>query len=108
MRTVLDDTEIEQIKSAPGVMNVYRSYARGLRQIGDGFMAKCPMHPDDTASFHLSRKNGTLVWFYHGACQRGGSVIDLVMECDHLTNGQAIQKIKQELSWEGQTRVDGH
>lgn len=50
------------------------------------FMAKCPFHPDKTASMYL--KNN----FYHCfGCQANGDTIDFVMKSKNLTFPEAVR-----------------
>ena len=52
------------------------------------YFAKCPFHPDKTASMYL--KNN----FYHCfGCQEHGDVIDFIMKTENLTFKQAVEQL---------------
>lgn len=92
-----DDLEISKLKNHPGVLELYLSRAR-FKKNGGQYEGFCPFHNDrQTPSCKLNDKTGRWLWFCFGKCQRGGSVVDFVMEHDHLAEGEAIKTIRQEL-----------
>jgi CHC2 zinc finger len=95
--TVLEfEHDTEELKDHPGVLGLYLSRAR-FKKNGKGWETNCPFHPDKTPSCKLYLDHGRWLWRCFGACQRGGSIIDFVMESDHLGLGNAIRKTKAEL-----------
>lgn len=99
------DLELEELKNHPGVLGLYQSRAK-FKKNGREWEAFCPFHGDiKTPSCKLYLDHGRWLWRCFGACQRGGSIIDFVMESDHLDLGNAIRKIKEELVWDGQPEL---
>src|SRR5260370_29683723 len=89
--------DIEELKDHRGVLALYQSRAR-FKKNGREWTAFCPNHSDrDTRSLTINQKDGRLLWHCFGACQRGGSIVDFVMACDHLQEGAALQTVKREL-----------
>src|SRR6266446_6691946 len=97
--TVLEyEHDTESLKDHRGVLGLYLSRAR-FKKRGKEYEAFCPLHSDrETPSCKLNQKNGRWLWHCFGACQRGGSIVDFVAAFDHLTDGDAIRRIRQELS----------
>lgn len=53
--------------------------------------AKCPFHDDKTASLHVYPKDNRFHCF--GACNQGGSVIDLYIKLNNCTFKEAVHKL---------------
>lgn len=54
---------------------------------------RCPIHNERTPSFRVYKDQNS--WYCYGACQKGGSVIDLYMEindCDFVTACKALSQ----------------
>jgi hypothetical protein len=95
--TVLEfEHDTEELKDHPGVLGLYQSRAR-FKKNGKEWETNCPFHHEKTPSCKLYLDHGRWLWRCFGACQRGGSIIDFVMESDHLGLGNAIRKTKAEL-----------
>ena len=66
-----------------------------LTKRGTRMWACCPFHKEDTASFSVNLAND--LWYCHG-CQKGGNVINFVMEYENLPYPMAVKKLlKDEL-----------
>jgi DNA primase len=95
MNAVDDEVSLESLKNHSGVLRLY--LRRGnFKKNGQEYVTNCPFHLDKTPSCKLNCKTGGWLFFCHG-CQSGGSIIDFVMQSDHLDLGAAIQTIKKEL-----------
>ena len=53
-------------------------------------MARCPLHNENTASFHI-RKNNTFVCY---GCNEYGDVLDLYQKIHHASFLEAVRKLK--------------
>jgi len=102
MPAILDDTlTLDQLKDDPRVLEVYQARARFGNNGKYELAARCPLHSEDTASCTLSQDRSRWLWYCFG-CGHGGSIVDFIMQCDHLLEGAAIQKLKQELGHDGE------
>lgn len=68
--------------------------ALGLNPDAHGF-CKCPIHGEKTGSMKLYP--GNRGWYCFG-CHTGGSVIDLVMECNGMTLHSAVEYLNDEFN----------
>jgi hypothetical protein len=98
------DISTDEIKDHPGVLRIYLSRAK-FKKNGREYETTCPFHNEKTPSCKINQKNGRWLWFCHG-CQRGGSIIDFVMELDHVEENSAIADLKQELGLAGPGRSE--
>ncbi len=57
------------------IVTVVEKYTK-LRRAGSELFGLCPLHVEQTASFHVSPAKNA--WFCHGACARGGGVRDFL------------------------------
>ncbi|MEM8849274.1 MAG: CHC2 zinc finger domain-containing protein [Pseudomonadota bacterium] len=58
--------------------------------------APCPLHAEDTASFHLTEKGGVGGVFHCFGCHAKGSVIDFIMARDGLSFPEATRALASE------------
>jgi 5S rRNA maturation endonuclease (ribonuclease M5)/KaiC/GvpD/RAD55 family RecA-like ATPase len=58
--------------------------------------ALCPFHKDTYPSFSISKKAGQWLWHCFG-CDKGGSIIDFIMEHEHINVSEAIRRLESEL-----------
>lgn len=42
----------------------------GAKRTGNGWMARCPAHPDKMPSLHLTENDEKLLWHCHGGCSQ--------------------------------------
>ena len=62
-----------------------------LRPAGAGSLkGLCPFHDERSPSFHVTPSRGL---YYCFGCGEGGDVVDFLMKHDHLTFGEAIEKL---------------
>jgi len=78
---------IDEVKSRIDIVDLVGAYVP-LQRAGRNFRATCPFHTERTPSFYVSPERQT--WHCFGACARGGSVIDWVMQAEHVSFRQAI------------------
>jgi len=87
----IPDEQIEQLKKNVSILHVCSARGIELKPHGSGdYAGKCPFHEEDEPSFIVTpRKN---LWHCMG-CDKGGSVIDLVMELDGITFREAVDQL---------------
>lgn len=68
----------ELIKERLSIADVVSSYLK-LERAGKNFKARCPFHPEKTASFFVSPDRGTYHCF---GCHRGGDIFSFVEEME--------------------------
>ena len=66
-------------------------------------MAKCPWHPDKTPSLKISIHDGRWTWRCF-ACDIGGSIVDLLMKSEKISEKAAIKKLLNEYGDKGGIR----
>ena len=83
--------QIDQLKRNVSILHICADRGIELKKHGTSdYVGKCPFHEDDKPSFVVTpHKN---LWHCMG-CDKGGSVIDLVMELDGLDFKQAVDKL---------------
>jgi len=86
----------EELKSDPKCLDLYKELVF-LKKEGDKFVGRCPLHVEKTGSFIVNYKDGKWLWRCFGACNLGGSLIDLVQKMDNCSTGEAIKKIREKL-----------
>lgn len=77
--------EIKRIKASVTVDAVLARYGVATRKAATGRVAACPIHGASAKSRAFTISKDGHAWYCFGACQRGGSVVDLVMaieKCD--------------------------
>ncbi len=87
----IPDEQIEQLKKNVSILHVCSARGIELKPHGSGdYAGNCPFHDEDEPSFIVTpRKN---LWHCMG-CDKGGSVIDLVMELDGITFREAVDQL---------------
>lgn len=80
-------SDVDEIKSRLNIVDVIGSRIK-LKKTGRHFKAICPFHAEKTPSFVVS--SDRQIWKCFG-CGKGGSIIDFVMEFDHLDFIEALE-----------------
>ncbi|TWE12390.1 DNA primase [Rudaeicoccus suwonensis] len=81
--------DVELVKERSSIEDVVREHVT-LRRSGANLMGLCPFHDEKSPSFSVNPGAG----FYHCfGCQKGGDVISFVMEVEHLTFTEAIERL---------------
>ncbi|MFN7924457.1 MAG: DNA primase [Bryobacteraceae bacterium] len=80
-----------QIKSQVDIVRVIGEYVR-LQKAGVNHKGLCPFHQEKTPSFNV---RGDRQYFHCFGCQKGGSVIDFVMELEGLTFWEACKQLAE-------------
>ncbi len=82
-------TDIDEIKSRLNIVDVVGKHVT-LKKAGRNFKGLCPFHNEKTPSFIVSPDRQTFKCF---GCGKGGSVIDFVMEYDHVDFLEALEDL---------------
>lgn len=86
---------LERLKEQADIVTIIGSYIE-LRRNGSNFSACCPFHNEKTPSFVVSPARNS----YHCyGCGVGGDCISFVMEYEHLSFNQSVEKIAEMLNF---------
>ena len=91
-----DNDLIEYLKQIDITDYLLRMGYSDIKKTLQGYKMPCPIHKGKKDNFHISNNNG--VWLYHcfsGCGGRGGSIIDLHMELQGTSEGQAIAELSE-------------
>ncbi|WP_298888177.1 DNA primase [uncultured Serinicoccus sp.] len=90
----IKDEDVKAVKERASIEEVVREHVT-LRTAGVGAMkGLCPFHDEKTPSFQIR----TTVGSYHCfGCGVGGDVISFLMEIDHLTFSEAVERLADKL-----------
>lgn len=80
---------IDEIRSKADIVEIISEYVTLKRQ-GKNYVGLCPFHLEDTPSFSVSPDKQI---FYCFGCQKGGNIVNFVMEQDNLTLPEAAEKL---------------
>jgi DNA primase len=61
-----------------------------LKKTGRNYMGLCPFHTEKTPSFTVNEEKGI---FHCFGCRAGGSVFQFLMQYDHLTFPEAVERV---------------
>lgn len=84
------ENEIKRIKASVTVDAVLARYGIATRKAATGRVAACPIHGASAKSRAFTISKDGHAWYCFGACQRGGSVVDLVMAIEKCDVGHAV------------------
>ncbi len=101
------DQDIEEVRRKAGLIEIASEYMQ-VRKAGSArFKALCPFHQEKTPSFSLEAARGL---YYCFGCNKGGDVINLVMELEALTFVEAVERLAEKvgvrLTYEQQSAAD--
>ncbi|MBR6842918.1 MAG: DNA primase [Prevotella sp.] len=90
---MIDKKYIDKILDEVDLTEVAEDYGITLKLKGHRAWACCPFHNENTASFCIDTVKN--LWYCYG-CNKGGNVINFVMEMDGLTFPLAVKKLLKE------------
>jgi len=92
----IPDQELERIKREVSTAELARELGIELEPHGANLIGLCPFHDDHEPSFVVTPANN----LFHclGACQAGGSNIDLLMRAEKLSFREAALRLRKRLS----------
>lgn len=84
-------SDIDEVKSRLNIIEAIGARV-ALKKAGRNFKGLCPFHSEKTPSFMVSPERNA--WHCFG-CARGGSVIDFVMEYEHVDFIEALETLAE-------------
>jgi len=90
MRRKIVAQDLEQLKQNFSILTLLAEYGITPTKKGKGYVINCPFHEEKTPSLSITPENN--LWHCFG-CGKGGSVIDFVMEMEHLDFREAVEKL---------------
>jgi len=87
----IPETVIQEVLDKTNYLGVFQEKIR-LTKKGGTWWGLCPFHSEKTASFSVDGERGL---FYCFGCQKGGSLIDFLMETDKLSFVEAIEELAE-------------
>jgi len=83
--------KISQIRQRASIVEVIADYVP-LKKAGRNHMGLCPFHGEKSPSFTVSEEKGIYHCF---GCHAGGSVFHFLMQYDHLSFPEAVERVAQ-------------
>ncbi len=87
----LPETLIQEILDKTNYLTVFQEKVR-LAKKGGKWWGLCPFHSEKTPSFSVDAERGL---YYCFGCQKGGSLIDFLMETDKLSFPEAVGELAE-------------
>ena len=87
----IPETVIQDILEKTSYLAVYQEKVR-LAKKGNKWWGLCPFHGEKTPSFSVDAERGL---YYCFGCQKGGSLIDFLMETDKLSFVEAVEELAE-------------
>lgn len=85
---------LEELFNRNDIVSIASGYTL-LKQSGHDYTGLCPLHNEKSASFHVNSEKQV---FYCFGCQKGGTVIDLVKEYEHIGFREAVEYLAQKVN----------
>src|SRR5438132_9741409 len=86
---MINQDKIIEIRNRASIVEIVSDYVT-LKKAGRNYMGLCPFHAEKTPSFTVSDDKGI---FHCFGCQTGGSVFQFLMQYDHLTFPEAVERV---------------
>jgi DNA primase len=86
---MIKQEKIIEIRDRASIVSVISDYVT-LRKAGRNYMGLCPFHAEKTPSFTVSEEKGI---FHCFGCGVGGSVFHFLMQYDHLSFPEAVERV---------------
>ena len=86
---MISQDKIAEIRNRASIVEVIGDYVT-LKKAGRNHMGLCPFHGEKTPSFTVSEEKGIYHCF---GCQAGGSVFHFLMQYDHLSFPEAVERV---------------
>jgi DNA primase len=88
---MIKQEKILEIRDRASIVEVISDYVT-LKRSGRNSMGLCPFHAEKTPSFTVSDEKGI---FHCFGCGAGGSVFHFLMQYDHLSFPEAVERVAQ-------------
>lgn len=82
---------IEEVRQRTDIVALIGEYVV-LKRTGRNFMGLCPFHTEDTPSFSVVPEKQI---YYCFGCHKAGNAINFLMEIEHLTFPEAVEKLAE-------------
>jgi len=86
---MISQDKIAEIRQRASIVEVISDHVT-LKKTGRNHMGLCPFHAEKTPSFTVSEEKGIYHCF---GCQSGGSVFHFLMNYDHLSFPEAVERV---------------
>jgi DNA primase len=86
---MIKQEKIVEVRDRASIVEIISDYVT-LKKSGRNYMGLCPFHAEKTPSFTVSDEKGIYHCF---GCQTGGSVFHFLMQYDHLTFPEAVERV---------------
>lgn len=86
---MIKQEKIIEIRDRASIVEVISDYVT-LKKAGRNYMGLCPFHAEKTPSFTASEEKGI---FHCFGCGAGGSVFHFLMQYDHLSFPEAVERV---------------
>jgi DNA primase len=86
---MIPEEKILQIRDRASILEVVSDYLT-LKKTGRNHLGLCPFHSEKTPSFTVNEEKGI---FHCFGCGAGGSVFHFLMQYDHLTFPEAVERV---------------
>jgi DNA primase len=86
---MIPDETISRIRDRASIVEVVSDYLT-LKKAGRNHMGLCPFHSEKTPSFTVNEEKGIFRCF---GCGAGGSVFHFLMQYDHITFPEAVERV---------------
>ena len=99
---MIKQEKIVEIRDRASIVAVISDHVT-LKRSGRNYMGLCPFHAEKTPSFTVSEEKGI---FHCFGCGVGGSVFHFLMQYDHLSFPEAVERVANRYGIEIE-RADG-
>src|SRR6266480_3173598 len=86
---MISQDKIIEIRDRASIVEVISDYVT-LKKTGRNHTGLCPFHSEKTPSFTVNEEKGI---FHCFGCQTGGSIFQFLMQYDHLTFPEAVERV---------------
>lgn len=86
---IISQESIEQLKQRADIYEIVSQYLE-LKRAGANYMAHCPFHNENSASFVVNPQKNIFKCF---GCGEGGDSISFIMKIENLNYPQAVEKL---------------
>lgn len=86
---MISQDKISEIRNRASIVEIIGDHVT-LKKSGRNYLGLCPFHGEKTPSFTVSEEKGIYHCF---GCHAGGSVFHFLMQYDHLTFPEAVERV---------------
>src|SRR5262249_2553715 len=86
---MIPDETISRIRERASIVEIVSDYLT-LKKAGRNYMGLCPFHAEKTPSFTVNEEKAIFRCF---GCGAGGSVFHFLMQYDHITFPEAVERV---------------